>query len=213
MVETVTGGVFQALVAVFILFFCFRDRHHLLDEVKNLLPLAPPAAERVLKRAEDAVHATVYGTLVTAVIQAVSGGLLFWLLGLPSPVFWGAIMLALGILPMVGAVLVWAPAAVYLASEERWGAAAILVAWGVLMAGPICNYVYACSAGGRMRMHPVPTMLSYIGGLAVFGVSGMVLGPCVLAVTAALLDVWRQRAADGAPMATSEGNHLLLRQP
>jgi predicted PurR-regulated permease PerM len=121
-------------------------------------------------------------------------------------------MFVLGVLPMVGAVLVWAPAAAYLIADDRWGAAAALAAWGVIMAGPVCNYVYAYAAGDRMRMHPVPTLLAYIGGLAVFGVSGMVLGPCVLAVTAALLDVWRQRAADGAPVATPEGNGLLARQ-
>jgi predicted PurR-regulated permease PerM len=212
MVETATAGALQALVAVFILFFCFRDRHHLLDEVKQLLPLAPPAAERVLKRAEDAIHATVYGTFVASAIEAVSGGILWWLLGLPAPVFWATIMFVLGVLPIVGAVMVWAPAAAYLASEDRWGAAAVLVAWGLIMAGPVCNYAYACSAGGRMRMHPVPTMLAYIGGLAVFGVSGMVLGPCILAVTVVLLDVWRQRAADGAPVATPEGNGSLARQ-
>jgi predicted PurR-regulated permease PerM len=212
MVETVVGGLFQALVAVFILFFCFRDRRHLLDEVRKLLPLAPPAAERVMTRAEDAVHATVYGTFVAAALQAVTGGVVWWLVGLPAPVFWASIMFVLGVLPMVGAVLVWAPAAAYLIADDRWGAAAALAAWGVIMAGPVCNYVYAYAAGDRMRMHPVPTLLAYIGGLAVFGVSGMVLGPCVLAVTAALLDVWRQRAADGAPVATPEGNGLLARQ-
>ncbi len=212
MVQTVTGGALQALVAVFVLFFCFRDRHHLIDEVKNLLPLAQPAADRVLTRAEDAVHATVYGTFVAAALQAVTGGIVWWLVGLPAPVFWASIIFVLGILPVVGAVMVWAPAAVYLVSEDRWGAAIALVAWGVIMAGPVCNYVYAHAAGDRLRMHPVPTLLAYIGGLAVFGVSGMVLGPCVLAVTVALLDVWRQRAADGTPVATPEGNGSLARQ-
>jgi predicted PurR-regulated permease PerM len=62
-------------------------------------------------------------------------------------------------------------------------------------------YVYAVAAGERLKLHPVPTLLAFIGGLAVFGVSGMILGPCVLAVTIALLDVWRSRTADGTPVA------------
>ncbi len=200
-VEGLAGGVFQALAAVFVLFFCLRDRHHLLDEVRKLMPLAPAAADRVIGRAEDAVHATVYGTLVAAVVQGVTGGLLFWAVGLPAPVLWGVVMVVLGVLPFVGAFLVWVPAAVYLASVERWGAVAAVVAWGLVMAGPVCNYLYAAAAGDRMRMHPVPTLLAFVGGLAVFGVSGMILGPCVLAVTAALLGVWRHRAADGTPVA------------
>jgi predicted PurR-regulated permease PerM len=200
-VEGVVLGLLQALVAVFVLFFCFRDRHHLLAGVRRLIPLTSAAADRILGRAEDAIHATVYGTLLTAVLQGATGGLLFWALGLPAPVLWGVVMVVLGILPFVGAFLVWVPAAAYLVSVDRWGAAVVLVTWGLLMAGPVCNYVYACAAGDRMRMHPVPTLLAFIGGLAVFGVSGMVLGPCVLAVTVALIDVWRHRSADGTPVA------------
>jgi predicted PurR-regulated permease PerM len=200
-VQGAAGGALQALAAVFVLFFCLRDRHHLLAEVRKLLPLAPEAADRVIGRAGDAVHATVYGTLVAAVVQGVTGGLLFWAVGLPAPVLWGVVMVVLGVLPFVGAFLVWVPAAVYLASVDRWGAAAAVVGWGLVMAGPVCNYLYAAAAGDRMRMHPVPTLLAFVGGLAVFGVSGMILGPCVLAVTAALLGVWRHREADGTPVA------------
>lgn len=199
--EGAAGVLLQSLAAVFILFFCLRDRHHLLDEVRKFIPLDSTVADRVIGRGADAVHATVYGTLLTAVLQGVTGGLLFWALGLPAPVLWGVVMTVLGILPFVGAFLVWVPAAVYLASVDRWGAAVGLTAWGLVMAGPVANYLYAVTAGDRMRMHPVPTLLAFIGGLAVFGVSGMILGPAVLVVTVALLDVWRHRAADGIPVA------------
>ncbi len=195
------GAAVQALVAVFVLFFCFRDRHHLLGQVNRLLPLAPADADRVVGRAEDAIHATVYATLVTSLLQAVTGGLLFWAVGLPAPVLWAVVMFVLGVLPFVGAFLVWAPAAAVLGLEERWGAVAAVVGWGLVMAGPVSNWLYAAVAGGRLKLHPVPALLAFIGGLAVFGVSGMVLGPCALAVTVALLDVWRHRLP-GAPVAT-----------
>jgi predicted PurR-regulated permease PerM len=191
----------QSLVAVFLIFFLLRDRHHLMAEAKKFIPLAGDAADRVMKRAADAIHATVYGTVVTAVLQGATGGLLFWLLDLPAPVLWAVVMTVLGILPVVGAFLVWAPAAVYLASEGRWGAAVGLAAWGLIMAGPVCNWLYAKLAGDRMRLHAVPTLLAFIGGLAVFGVSGMILGPCILAVTVALVSMWRHRTADGTPVA------------
>lgn len=204
-IEGVMGGVLQSLVAMFVLFFCFRDRHHLINEVKRLLPLGAGDSDRIVQRAEDAVHATVYGTLLTAAIQGISGGLLFWAVGLPAPVLWGAIMFVLGVLPFVGAFLVWVPAALFLASLERWGAAGAVVAWGLTMAGPVCNYIYACAAGDRMRIHAVPTLIAFIGGLAAFGISGMVLGPCILAVTVALLDIWRFRAAENSPSFAAEG--------
>lgn len=201
-------AAFQGLVGLFVLFFAFRDGRHLRASARGLSPLTTREAEYLFRRVSDTVYATVYATVVTAVLQGVTGGLMFWLLGLPAPVLWGVVMTALGILPMVGAVLVWVPAAVYLATEERWGAAVALTAWGVLMAGPICNTVYAWLAGGRMRLHPVPVLVAYVGGLAVFGASGMVLGPVVLAVTVGLIDVWRHRldpAAAPAP-ATAAGD-------
>jgi predicted PurR-regulated permease PerM len=201
--QGVVGGLLQALAAVFLLFFFLRDHRHLRDQARAFLPLSVVAADRVLGRAADAVHATVYGTLVTGVLQGATGGLLFWALGLPAPVLWGVVMTVLGILPFLGAFLVWAPAAVYLASHGQWWQAGVLVGWGVLMAGPVCNWVYAVAAGGRMRMHPVPTLLAFIGGLAVFGVSGMILGPCVLAVTLALIAAWKERTADGTPVAAA----------
>lgn len=188
----IATGILQALAAIFILFFCIRDRQFFLNQTRNLVPLAAEATDRVMARANDAIHGTVYGTFLTAVIQGIMGGLVFWAVGLPSPVLWGVIMTILGILPFVGAVLVWAPAAIFLASEGRWGAAVLLVVWGSIMAGPFSNYVYACAAGDRMRMHPVPTLLAYIGGLFVFGVSGMILGPCLLVMTVTLIDIWKQ---------------------
>jgi predicted PurR-regulated permease PerM len=193
MIEGAIWAALQIVTALFILFYCFRDRHHLVGEVKRLLPLAPTDADRVVDGADGAIHATVYATLLSSAAQAVTGGLLFWALGLPAPVLWAVVMFVLGVLPFVGAFIVWLPAAIVLASADRWGAAAALVAWGLLMAGVVCYWIYAWAAGDRMRLHPVPALLAFMGGLAVFGVSGMVLGPCALAVAVALLDVWRYR--------------------
>src|SRR5262249_33758888 len=118
------------------------------------------------------------------------------------PVLWGVVMTVLGIIPLVGAFLVWIPATVALALGERWGAAVILLTWGLLMAGPVGNWLYAHLAGGRMRLHPAAVLLSFVGGLVVFGVSGMVLGPVVLVVTMGLVEVWRRQF--GSPATDTE---------
>jgi predicted PurR-regulated permease PerM len=183
----------QLLVCVFVLFFAFRDWRHLLEAVRSLSPLSPTEADYLFTRVSDSIHATVYATIMTSLLQGITGGLLFWALGLPAPMIWGVVMTILGILPVVGAFLIWVPAAVYLASDGRWGAAVALVSWGLVMAGPVTNYVYAYLAGGRMRLHQVPVLISFVGGLVVFGISGMVLGPVVLVVTLGLIDVWRRR--------------------
>lgn len=205
--RVVSGSVWwllQALVMVFILFFAFRDQDHLLAGLRRLLPVTRPETDYLFTRTADAVHATVYATIVTGAIQGATGGLLFWALGVPAPLLWGVVMFVLGILPIVGAFLVWVPVATGLVLNDQWGAALAVVVWGVLMAGPVNNYVYACLAGGRLRLHPVPALLAFIGGLAVFGVTGMVLGPVVLAVTLALIDMWRQRAEPKAHTAATD---------
>jgi predicted PurR-regulated permease PerM len=183
------SAAFQLLAMLFILFYFFRDGGKLMAGLRGLAPLSPSETERLSCR----VHDSVYGTFVAGAVQGVTGGLLFWWLGLPAPVLWGTVMFVLGVLPLLGAVLVWLPAAVYLALEGRLGPAALLVGWGLLMAGPVGNFIYARCAGDRMRLHPVPTLLAYLGGLAVFGVTGMVLGPVTLALTLGLIEVWRGR--------------------
>ena len=133
--------------------------------------------------------------MVTSVIDATAFGLAFWATGLPAPVLWAVIMLILSLLPVLGAGLVWVPAAVYLAMTGRWLGAAALIGLGVVTATFVDNILYARLAGGRMRMHNVPVLVSFLGGLAVFGMSGMILGPAILAVTEALLEVWKRRMA------------------
>jgi predicted PurR-regulated permease PerM len=182
------SAAIQLLIAGFVLFFTLKDHPHLLAAAKRLFPLPDRRAAHVITRMDDAVQATVYGTLLTGLIQGVSGGLVFWALGLPAPVLWGVVMTVLSVLPVLGAFIVWVPAAVWLGATGQVWQAAVLTAWGVLMAGPVCNSIYAVTAGDRMKMHPMPALLAFVGGLAVFGIAGMVIGPAVLALAVGLLE-------------------------
>jgi predicted PurR-regulated permease PerM len=94
-----------------------------------------------------------------------------------------------------GAFVVWIPAATYLALDGQWGHAAILVGWGSVVIGGIDNLLYPMLVGNRLRLHTVPAFVSVVGGLIVFGPSGVVLGPLVVTVTLALLEIWRARSS------------------
>jgi predicted PurR-regulated permease PerM len=118
---------------------------------------------------------------------------MFWLVGLPSPVTWGVVTFVLSFLPILGTYLVWLPAAVYLALIGHWSGALAIVVYGVVAWGIVDNVIYVRIAGDRMRIHQVPTLIAFLGGLVVFGASGMILGPAILAVTAAVLEVWHYR--------------------
>jgi predicted PurR-regulated permease PerM len=190
------AAAIQFLLAMFILYYLFRDRDTFLDGLRGLLPLSEGESNFLMGRAADSVHATLYSTVVTSLIDSVAFGLTFWATGVPAPMLWSVIMFLLSLLPILGAGLIWVPATVYLIMDGNWPGAIALIAVGVVTATFVDNILYARLAGGRMRMHNVPVLLAFLGGLAVFGVSGMILGPVILAVTEAMLEVWKRRMAD-----------------
>ena len=104
----------------------------------------------------------------------------------------------LAVIPTLGTFVIWAPAALFLALDGELGKAAILVAWGCVAIGLIDNFfVPLLLVGKRLRLHPLLVFIAVVGGISVFGMAGVVLGPVVLSVTDALIEVWRRRTADG----------------
>lgn len=186
----------QVGVAIYVLFYVLRDGDRLQRAARRFLPLTAQEADRVFERAGGSVHANLYATLVTSAIDAATGALLFWALGLPAPFLWGVVIFVLSVLPVAGIFVVWIPAAAYFGFTGNWGAAAAVVTWGVACSTLVDTLLYTRLAGERMRLHPVPALLAFIGGLALFGASGIVLGPAILAVTLAVLDVWHARATN-----------------
>ena len=106
-------------------------------------------------------------------------------------------MAVLAILPIFGAALIWVPAALFLAIQGEWNKALLLAGWGALIVGLVDNLLYPMLVKNRMRMHTVPVFIAVLGGLFAFGATGIVLGPLILAIALALLDIWRRRMALG----------------
>jgi predicted PurR-regulated permease PerM len=192
----VTQGVeivVQTLIAFFLLFYFFRDQSRFVRGIEHLIPLSKKETDQALERIAEMLHATIYGTIAVAFIQGTLGGLMFWWLGLPSPLLWGVVMGMLAIVPVLGAFIVWIPAAIYLALSGDMGKAVILTVWGAIVIGFIDNLLYPLFVGQRARLHTVPVFIAIMGGLAMFGSAGMIVGPVILVVTVGLLHVWRER--------------------
>ncbi len=183
------------LVTFFLLFFFLRDKWRILATVEGLMPLAPVEAAEVVRKLREMISAVVYGTLVVALVQGTLGGLMFWWLGLPAPLMWGAIMAVLAVLPMLGAGIVWVPAAALLLLDGHWEKALILALWGGLVIGLIDNLLLPILLRNRLHMHTIPVFIAAVGGLFAFGATGIVLGPLLLALGFALLEVWKHRMA------------------
>ena len=196
----VTGsvaGVLGLVITFFFLFYFLRDSEIALNRVRGVLPLSYAETERIFERIADTIEATVFGTLLVAAIQGALGGLMFWWLGLPAPLLWGVVMGLLAVVPVLGAFIVWIPAAIYLITEGYWGKALILTLWGTVVIGIIDNLLYPILVGRKLALHTVPVFIAIVGGLLVFGISGLILGPVILAVNMAVFEVWRARARGG----------------
>ncbi|MGQ0620618.1 MAG: AI-2E family transporter [Panacagrimonas sp.] len=192
----VKGSVFQVIgfaLIFYLLFFFLRDRHAALQSLRALSPLTETEMDRLFDRVGDTIYATVYGTLAVSIVQGLLGGLMFWWLGLPAPMLWGVVMALLAIVPVLGAFVVWIPAALLLALEGSWGKALILVVWGILVVGTIDNLLRPVLVGNRLKLHTVLAFISVVGGLILFGPAGLILGPVVLTVTLVLLEIWQRR--------------------
>ena len=181
----------RVIITFYFLFYFLRDRRSALTALAVLSPLDKADMRALTARVADTIRATVYGTFVVAIIQGWLGGLMFWWLGLPTPLLWGIVMGLLAIIPVLGAFIIWIPAAIFLWSTGHPGNALILILWGTIVVGGIDNLIYPMLVGKRLKMHTVPTFISLVGGLIVFGAPGLILGPVVLTVTMFLVEYWR----------------------
>jgi predicted PurR-regulated permease PerM len=200
------GSINQAVMFVltfYLLFYFLRDREPALRGIEGLSPLRAPETAYMLSRFAEAVHAILMGTVLVAAVQGTLGGLMFWWLGLPTPVFWGLVMGLLAIVPVLGAFVIWVPAAIYLALEGAWVSAAILTVWGGVVVAGIDNLLYPMLVGSRLRLHTLVAFIGAVGGIVLFGASGLVLGPAVIAVTISLIDILKNRLDDQPEAARS----------
>jgi predicted PurR-regulated permease PerM len=189
--------VMQLLIMLLTLFFFLRDNEQVLGAVRSLIPLSNREANKVFRTVSDTIYATIFGTLTVAAVQGLMGSLIFFLLGMPAALLWGVIMGLLSIIPYLGAFVIWGPVAAFLAFQGQWMYAIVLTLYGMTAIGLIDNLLYPMLVGRRMRLHTLMAFFAILGGVSTFGMSGMVLGPVIVAITLALLDIWRQRTAAG----------------
>ena len=194
----VKGSLFQVIgfcLTFYLLFFFLRDRRVALQSLRSLSPLAEVEMDRMFGRVSDTIYATIYGTLAVSSVQGLLGGLMFWWLGLPAPLLWGVVMAVLAVVPVLGAFIVWIPAALFLVLEGSWGKSLILALWGIIVVGTIDNLLRPILVGNGLKLHTVLAFMSVVGGLILFGPAGLILGPLALTVTTVLLEIWRSRVA------------------
>ena len=180
----------ELFVMLFALFYVLRDGDAMLDRFRRLLPFDDRMTEKMLAEARDLIFASVTTSLVIASVQGILCGGAFAIVGLGSPVFWGVVMGFLSLLPVVGAWPVWIPAVIYLFSTGHAARAIAVIAICGALGGVIDSLLRPLLLGGRASLNGLLVFIGVLGGIAVFGVLGVVLGPIVVATTVGILDVY-----------------------
>ncbi len=168
-------------IVIFALFFMFRDSEEIVRGAGHLLPFDEAIQEEMLRESRDLIFASVAVALVIAVLQGALGGLAFTVGGISSPIFWAVLIAFFSLVPVVGSALIWVPAALFLAFSGHWGKglAVVVICGGV--AGIADNIVRPLLLRNRTHLNELLLFLGVLGGLEVFGLLGLVIGPTILA--------------------------------
>ena len=185
--------LFELVVMLFALFYFLRDATVIMKHIRLFLPFDEVMREKMLAEARDLIFASVTTSLVIAAVQGIICGGAFAIVGLSSSLFWGVVMAFLSLLPVVGAWPVWIPATIWLLSTGHYVRALILIGICGGLGATIDNILRPVLLGGRSSLNGLLVFISVLGGIAVFGVLGVVLGPIVVATAVGVLDVYSQK--------------------
>ena len=194
---TVTGSIVNAVVQftlmLYLLYFFLRDGRRIVRRMIDILPMGNTRERTLFYRFAQVSRATLKGTLIVAFVQGAIGGVLFAVLGIPAALLWGVAMMLLALLPVGGSAIVWVPAAVILFVQGAVGKAIAIVVVGALIIGLVDNLLRPLLVGRDTEMPDYLVLISTLGGITFFGLSGFVIGPVVAAL---FITVWEMMGHD-----------------
>jgi len=189
-------------IMIYLLFFLFRDGAELGEKIRQAIPLSEDYKNQFVEKFAAVIRATVKGNIIIALVQGTIGGVTFWLLGIEAALLWGVMMTIFSLLPVVGASLVWGPAAIWFAVNGMWVQTIILILVGVLIIGLIDNLLRPPLVGKGTRMPDFVVLISTIGGISLVGINGFVVGPMIAAMFIAAWSLLAQEQNTEIPTQT-----------
>ena len=191
LVGNILSTIVKAFFVIITMYYLFRDGDKIVRALPGALPLDHEQSAAIISRTSQVVSASVYGVVTIAMLQGVLGGLAFWILGVPAPILWGAVLALVCMIPIAGSFFVWLPASIYLMLTGHWTKAVLLILWGALVISTIDNFLRPKLIKNQTKLHELFVFFSVLGGMSVFGLLGIVLGPVVLAITLGLLNTFK----------------------
>lgn len=169
-------------VMLYLLFFLFRDGRALAAQVRRAVPLSSSYKSHLFDKFVTVIRATVKGNVLVAMAQGALGGIIFWYLDVPGPVLWGAVMAFLSLLPAIGAAIIWGPVAAYFLLYGPMWQGVLLALYGVLVIGLVDNLLRPILVGKDTKLPDYIVLFSTLGGMALLGLNGFVIGPLIAAL-------------------------------
>ena len=187
----VASAALNFVFMLFSIFFLLEDGPKFLDRLSGYMPFGKRERDKLIKQVKDIVISTIYGGVTVAVVQGAIGGIVFYILGIPSPVLWGLAMFITSFVPMLGTFIVWGPATVYLFLNGYYIKAVILILIGIFVISMVDNILRPLIIRGKMKMPILAIFFSILGGINLFGLIGFIMGPLVLALFVSVVEIWR----------------------
>ena len=213
--STVTRGavniLFMTFALLYTMFFFLMDGDKLLDKILYYLPLQDQDEQRMLAKFTSVTRATLKGTAVIGILQGGLAGLAFWVVDIPSAAFWGTVMAVLSIIPGIGTALVWGPATIVLLAGGHYLRAGGLAIFCALIVGSIDNLLRPILVGKDTQMHELMIFFGTLGGILMFGVMGMIIGPIVAALFITVWDIYGMAFKDFLPQVGGAGSVALTK--
>jgi predicted PurR-regulated permease PerM len=187
--------ILELIIVLYLLFFLVRDGDDLARRIRTAIPLHADQQRELFNRFTTVIRATVKGNVVVAIVQGALGGLIFWFLGVHGPVLWAVVMAFLSLLPAIGSALIWLPVAIYFLVTGATWQGLVLIAYGVLVIGLVDNLLRPFLVGKDTKMPDYIVLISTLGGMAIFGLNGFVIGPVIAAMFMAVWDIFASSRA------------------
>ena len=190
-VENVVRLLLLLFVYLYSLFFFIRDGDRILRAVGDTVPLPEADKLAVGRKFLSVTRAILKSTFIIGGLQGLVGGLLYWAVGVQGPVFWGILILVIAAIPGVGPIVVWLPTAVVFAILGEYVKGAVILGVGAAVI-PLAELLRPALVGGEARVHPVLVLVGVLGGLALFGIAGLLFGPLIMGALVALWEIFRR---------------------
>ncbi len=196
LIEGVFGMLVGILFSIFAMFYLFRDGEKIVADLPHILPMDDTQAQQLINKTSELINATIRGSLFVAVIQGTLAGTIFWALGIPSYILLGVLAMIFSLIPTGGTAFVTVPTIIVLALMGDYWKAGILAVYAALIIGMIDNFLLPKLIKQRAKMNELFVFFSVIGGLQVFGILGIFMGPIILAIALGLLTVFKGEKID-----------------